>query len=227
MVLDKRKNYYVVLDTETANGLDDPLMYDCGWAVIDKKGNVYCSRSFVNRDIFCEERDLMKTAYYNEKIPKYVEDLRTGKRTLATTYEIKDTLYKDCKEYNVKAIIAHNARFDYMSTNKTQRWVTKSKYRYFFPYGIPIWDTMKMAKDVIATQPTYQRFCIQNGFVYGKKKLTPRVTAEVLYRYLINDPTFEESHTGLEDVMIEKEIFVKCLAQHKKMRKNLWEDKNS
>ena len=34
---------------------------------------------------------------------------------------------------------------------------------------------------------------------------------------------FVESHTGLEDVLIEKEIFAKCMAQHKKMRKNVWE----
>lgn len=226
MVLDKRKNYYVVLDTETANGLDDPLMYDCGWAVIDKKGHVYASKSFVNRDIFCNERDLMRSSYYANKIPRYVEDLRKGTRTLATTYEIKNALYLDCKEYNVKAIIAHNARFDYMSTNKTQRWVTKSKYRYFFPYGIPIWDTMKMAQDVIATQPSYQRYCIERGYVYGTTTLKPRVTAEILHRYLSGDSEFVESHTGLEDVMIEKDIFVHCLRQHKKMRKNLWE-KNS
>ena len=35
-----RKNR-VILDTETANGLEDPIMYDLGFAVIDKKGNVY------------------------------------------------------------------------------------------------------------------------------------------------------------------------------------------
>ena len=34
------KNYYIVLDTETANGLDDPLTYDIGFAVIDMKSIV-------------------------------------------------------------------------------------------------------------------------------------------------------------------------------------------
>ena len=36
-------------------------------------------------------------------------------------------------------------------------------------------------------------------------------TAENIYRYLINDASFEESHTGLEDVLIEKEIFAECV----------------
>lgn len=67
----------MVLDTETANTIQDGdsldmsnvLVYDCGWAVVDTKGNIYETASYVNRDIFCEERDLMRTAYYNWKSP--------------------------------------------------------------------------------------------------------------------------------------------------------------
>ena len=40
MTIDKRKNYYLTIDTETANGLDDPLMYDLGGAIHDKRGRV-------------------------------------------------------------------------------------------------------------------------------------------------------------------------------------------
>ena len=47
----------------------------------------------------------------------------------------------------------------------------------------------------------------------------PQATAEILYRYISGDDDFIESHTGLEDVMIEKEIFVHCMRQHKPMRK--------
>jgi hypothetical protein len=52
----------------------------------------------------------------------------------------------------------------------------------------------------------------------------PRATAEILYRYISGEDNFIESHTGLEDVMIEKEIFAKCMAQHKPMRKKLFEN---
>ena len=39
----------------------------------------------------------------------------------------------------------------------------------------------------------------------------PRFTAEVLWRYISKNNDFVESHTGLKDVEIEKEIFTKCL----------------
>ena len=81
--IDHRRNYILVIDTETANGLEDPLVYDCGFAVVDKWGTVYEAHSFVNRDVFVYEHELMKTAYYAKKIPQYVEDLRNGKRTMA------------------------------------------------------------------------------------------------------------------------------------------------
>ena len=49
-----------------------------------------------------------------------------------------------------------------------------------------------------------------------------RLTAEILYRF-IERQSFIESHTGLEDVLIEKEILAYCKRQHKKMRKKLYE----
>ena len=111
-------------------------------------------------------------------------------------------------------------RFDYRSTNTTQRYLTYSRYRYFFPKDIPLWDTLSMARDTIVKQKTYIRFCENNG--YCTKNGKPRATAEILYRYITNDVDFTESHTGLEDVLIEKEIFVKCIRQHKKMKRSPW-----
>ena len=57
-----KKKFYMVLDTETANGLDDPLVYDIGFAIIDKKGQVYLEKSFVIYDTFVLMKDLMQTA---------------------------------------------------------------------------------------------------------------------------------------------------------------------
>ena len=48
--IDYRRHYVLVLDTETANtivqedgkmDMSNVLMYDCGWSVVDTKGNVY------------------------------------------------------------------------------------------------------------------------------------------------------------------------------------------
>lgn len=218
--MDKRKAYYLTIDTETANGLDDPMMYDIGGAIHDRKGNVEETFSFVIYDVFCADRELFNTAYYAEKRPMYERQIVAGSRKIVSIYTAKRHIAELCKKYNVKAIIAHNARFDYKSTNGTMRYVSKSKVRYFLPYGIPMWDTLKMAQDTICKQKTYQRWCAANGYLQKNGKV--RATAEILYRYITGNNDFIEDHTGLEDVLIEKEIFAKCMAQHKTMRKALW-----
>ena len=220
--MDKRKNYYLTIDTETANSLEDPMMYDLGGAIHDKQGNVYETFSLVIYDVFCADRALFDTAYYAEKRPQYEADLAAGRRKIVSIFTARKIVRDLCKKYNIKAIIAHNARFDYRSTNYTLRYVTKSASRYFLPYGIPIWDTLKMAQDTICKQPTYIKWCKENDFCMKNGK--PRATAEILYKYITMNTEFIEDHTGLEDVLIEKEIFAKCMRQHKKMRKNLWED---
>lgn len=219
-MIDKRKSYYLTIDTETANSLEDPMMYDIGGAIHDKRGNVEETFSFIIYDVFCADRELFDTAYYAEKRPMYEQQIAEGSRKIVSIYTARRHIHELCKKYDVKAIIAHNARFDYKSTNGTLRYVTKSKMRYFLPYGIPLWDTLKMAQDTICNQKTYIRWCAENGYLQKNGKV--RATAEILYRYITCDNDFIEDHTGLEDVLIEKEIFAKCMAQHKSMRKALW-----
>ena len=220
--MDKRKKYYLTIDTETANSLDDPMMYDLGGAVHDRQGNVYETFSFVIYDVFCADRALFNTAYYAEKRPMYEAQIAAGLRKIVNIYTARKYVHDLCEKYNIKAIIAHNARFDYRSTNYTIRYITKSKTRYFLPYGIPLWDTLKMAQDTICKQKSYIAFCNENDYVQKNGKV--RATAEILYRYITDNTDFIEDHTGLEDVLIEKEIFVRCMKQHKKMRKSCWGD---
>ena len=219
-MIDKRKSYYLTIDTETANSLEDPMMYDIGGAIHDKCGNVEETFSFIIYDVFCADRKLFDTAYYAEKRPMYEAQIAAGTRKIVSIYTARKHVAELCKKYNVKAIIAHNARFDYKSTNGTLRYVTKSKMRFFLPYGIPVWDTLKMAQDTICKQKTYIRWCAEHGYLQKNGKV--RATAEILYRYITQDNDFIEEHTGLEDVLIEKEIFAKCMAQHKPMRKSVW-----
>ena len=79
-----------------------------------------------------------------------------------------------------------------------------------------------MARDVILKMPTYKKFCEENGLLTKNGRLS--ASAENLYKFITKDTTFVESHTGLEDVLIEKEILAYCFKQHKKMRRKLWED---
>ena len=232
MIKDKRKNYYLMLDTETCNGqlidnklnLNDSLVYDIGVAVVDKKGNVYDKDSLVVSDIFFGYNDLMQTCYYADKLPDYFKKIKSRERKIVNVWEARDRIINLLENWECKAIVAHNAGFDYRALNTTLRYLTKSKYRYFIPKKWEWYDTLKMANDVILTMPTYRQFCQQNNFMTNHKKPRPRATAEILYRFLSSDLYFEEEHQGLDDVMIEKEIFSYCLRKHKKMRKKLFEN---
>lgn len=201
---------YIMLDTETANSIDDPLCYDIGFAVIDEDGVVYEEHSYVVAEIFMD-KELMSSAYFANKIPQYMEQLENGTRRMARLNTIRKVLADTMRKYNTNIVVAHNARFDYKSTAKTQRYLTGSKYRYFLPYGTEVWDTLKMAREVLKADKDYENFCYENNYL--TKRGCRRYTAEILYRFFTNDIDFVESHTGLEDVMIEKVIFTECLAR--------------
>ena len=201
---------YIMLDTETTNSLDDPICYDVGFAVVDKEGSIYETHSFVVAEVFLNE-ELMESAYFIEKVPQYWKDIKKGTRKLAKFNTIRKVLAETMKKYNTNIVIAHNARFDYRSTAKTQRYLTKSKYRYFLPYGTEVWDTLKMAREVLKNDVAYDNFCYDNNYV--TKRGCKRFTAEILYRFFTGDNDFVESHTGLEDVTIEKVIFAECMAR--------------
>lgn len=228
--MDKRINYIIGLDTETANGimvdekldLSQSLVYDLGWAITDRKGRIYETKSFVVREIFIGMKDVMQSAYYAEKIPAYWEDIKSGRRKLANFLTIRREFLKDAEKYGVTQFFAHNARFDLNALNNTIRYITKSKLRYFFPYGSEIWDTLKMARQTIGQQKSYKSYCVNNSYLTKHKVPQVRLTAEILYRYITGNEEFSESHTGLEDVLIETAIMVHCFRQHKKMDKCLF-----
>lgn len=198
----------IVLDTETTNTIEDPICYDIGWAICDADtGEVEKTESYAVAEIFLW-KELMKEAYFAEKIPSYWDEIFNGNRKLARLNTIRKALANDCKTYGIKEIYAHNARFDYRSCSLTQRFITSSRYRWFFPYGVKICDTLKMAKEAFKNDEKYELFCTENN--YKTSNGANRYTAEILYRFFTNNNEFEEEHKGLEDVLIEKEILVKC-----------------
>ena len=226
--IDRRRTYLIMGDTETCNtrmengklDMRDVLVYDFGFAVCDKQGRVYEKHSFIIKEIFFGMKDLMKTSYYADKLPQYYEEIRNGKRKVVSLYEARQILANVMKKYETNIFVAHNARFDDNALKVTERYTTKSKYRYFLPFGTEVWDTMKMASDTICKQKTYKKFCEENGYLTKNGQV--RKTAEILYRYITKNNNFTESHTGLEDVMIEKEILAHCFRQHKAKRKKLY-----
>lgn len=211
---------YLMIDTETTNDIECPICYDVGFAVIDKDGNIYESGSYVVADVFLDPQ-LMESAYFKDKMPQYQKEINEGKRILRRWKTIRHIIYDTMAQWNTFNVVAHNCRFDYLSTHTTQRYLTSSKYRYFFPYGSRFFDTLKMAKEIFGKDPNYIEFCKVNNYLTPKYS-KPQLTAEILYRYLTNNKEFTESHTALDDVLIEKEIFVECFKRNPNVNGELW-----
>ena len=191
------------------------MPYDIGYAITDRYGNIVLERSFLVAEIFIDMADVMKSAYYAEKIPMYWEDVKNGTRKIAPFWTIRKTMLEDMKLWGVKKVGAYNMGFDRRALNNLIRYVSKSFKRYFFPFGTEYFCIWNMACDVLLNRNSYVNFAMENGFVSDANNIL--TSAECAYRYIKNKCDFIESHTGLEDVKIEVEIFAKCISLHKKM----------
>ena len=209
----------MMLDVETTNDIDCPFVYDVGYQIFTLNEGVLCERSFVNADIFLD-KELMESAYFVEKIPAYWNEIKNKQRVLKKWFNIKRQIASDCELFGVKYVCAHNAMFDSRALNNTQRYQTTSKYRYFLPYGLEWLDTLKMSRQILKNNEEYGEFCYDNDYLTSRG--CRRYTAEIIYRFLTGSNDFEESHTGLEDVKIEREIFEYCLEQMPEIDGRLW-----
>ena len=215
----EKTDVIMMIDTETTNDLDCPIVYDVGYQLFTLEEGVLLERSFVNADVFLD-KDLMSTAFFAEKIPNYWEEIKAGKRILKKWYNIKRQIAEDCTLFNVKYVCAHNALFDNRALNTTQRYQTTSKSRYFLPYGLEWLDTLKMARQILKKDENYGEFCYNNDYI--SKNGQRRYTAEIIYRWLSGLHDFEESHTGLEDVEIERQIFEYFVNENPEIDGLLW-----
>ena len=214
-----KKKFYIVLDTETANSVEEPLPYDIGWAVCDRDGNIYEERSFVVAEIFCDMKDVMQSAYYAEKIPTYWEDIKAGARSIKPMWAIRKLLLEDMKIYNTNRVGAYNMSFDKRALNNLIRYTSKSWLRWFFPYNTEFFCIWNFACSVLLNTRGYINFALENGLVSDKDNI--QTSAECAYKFITKNTEFSEEHKGLEDVRIEVAIMARCYKTHKKIENNV------
>ena len=217
--MSRKKDMFLVIDTETCNTIEQPLPYDIGYAICDRKGEIVVEKSFIVAETFLNMKDTMKSAYFAEKIPQYWEDIKNGTRIIKSIVNIRKEIHADMKEYSVKKVGAYNMGFDKKALNNVLRYTTKSFYRWFFPFGTEYFCIWNMACQTLLNTTSYIKFALANGLESDKGNIL--TSAESCYQFITNSVDFTESHTGLEDVKIEVEILAKCFATHKKMNKNI------
>lgn len=224
-----------------AFALKKPLVYDIGWTIIDRQGNIAKKVNYLVQEIYFND-DIFASAYYADKKPLYQKALLNGSIQAKKWDDIIAELQTDLEM--VHSVCAYNASFDFKRAipyteryikawygEKFKTWektqfenhVNKVKYsgdnsEFKMPIfrlrdnTYPIIDIWAVACEKLLNNKRYKKFCIENGFIGSRYFKT---SAEIAYRYLNQDLNFIEAHTALNDAIIESEILVKALKKGK------------
>jgi len=201
----------LIIDTETAQGLESPIVYDIGLIIANKQGDIYHTQSFIIDEVFYNN-ELMDTAYYRDKVPLYNEMVDNGEIWALPFRDIREYILESMVSYQIQHCMAFNAIFDRRALNNTMSWINYDLKKFYFPYGIKWYCIMKLAKQTIGKTENYKKWCelFPEERKYGKYLQFCRGTAEMFYQYITDNPNYEENHTGLSDAFIELEIYKYC-----------------
>lgn len=216
--------YYAIIDTETAPiapgaGISPAKsrVYDFGMAVMDgttgritETFNMVVEESWLNAG-------LMRSAYYKAKLPAYAERIRSGELEVAPMHEVFDRARGAMVKYGIKQIWAYNARFDYTALNATVEAFSGGFVKSFAPAGVQWLDIMSAAAMTICDTRKYREWCFANKELTASGRPTTR--AEGVYRYITGDLKFVESHTALDDALIEASILAACFKRKRGAKK--------
>lgn len=197
---------FAVIDTETVGEMDEDYLgaFDVGATVINRKGELLDSINI----LILTNLDIENAFYGKRKIEIYRKLIRNENIVIAyNETEALEILDEFFEINNVTTICAYNSSFDFTRTFL--------KYRVDEFEFIDIW---KAFLETVATKKKYEKFCIENDYLTKNGK--PRATAEIAYRFLTNDNDFIESHTALDDAIIETEILKAVWNTHKGFTRN-------
>lgn len=207
-----KKKYYIVMDTETTGNVNHPIAYNWGWIVTDKKGKIYEKRSFLIKELWIDNFDMVKECFYKNKLPMYFMEVANGETEIKPLRKILEIFTKDYKKYNKPMIGAYNMAFDDRAIENTFNFCDIS---FKGMKKDKIFCIMNLAEQTLMSRPTYFLFGKKHNLFTDKGNL--KTSAEACYRYLANDNDFIEVHMALQDCEIEAVILTACLKQKKKM----------
>lgn len=257
-----KKKYYLTLDTETATlpfanqicttaaqkqkvAIAKPLVYDIGWVITDRQGNVVKAVNYLVQETFFVP-NVFNTAYYKDKRPIYMELLNQGKIMTANWNDIIEVLLADLRTVDI--VTAYNAQFDFKKAIPfTERYI-----RHLYSSDYTEWEQKqyKACKRIMEgakapENPDYMEpfFELRNeqfpiadlwaiacnrlinidkyrNYCLQKSLLTAsaqffKSSAETTFQYLMRQHDFIEDHTALSDALIEAQVLTKALKKGK------------
>ena len=256
------KKIYMVLDTETATlpfvdglglsaeqkkrvAIAKPLIYDIGWVLCDRNGNISAKKQFLVAETFSVP-SVFNTAYYREKRPIYLEMIKNREITVLPWAAILEELLSDLDM--IEAVAAYNAMFDFKKAIPfTDLYISQLYSPNYYQ-----WEKMQMvsaAQIAKGVKPsTHGKFDSENFLFHGlsipiidiwgvacsslintqkykimcieNEMLTEsgeffKTSAEATFRYITQNMNFDEAHTALNDAEIETEILRRAFKRGK------------
>ena len=225
-----------------------PLIYDLGWQVVDRQGRVYSKKSFLITEIFSVPSVFNTAYYaekrplYIEKLNRGEITLTDWKT--ATAELEKDMAY--CSSVGAfnsmfdykKAIPFTELYIEKLYSDDFYRWereqnsycdqllktyIGSGKKEFdennfvFRGRTYPLFDIWGLACKHILDCDEYRQMCIDHEWETASGKFF-KSSAETTYRFLLGNQEFVESHTAIEDAIIETEILARIM---KKKASNL------
>jgi len=193
------QKHYLLFDTETVD-VSDLSIFDIGFIVFNESYEIVHKQRLVFKEIVDNEERFKKCYYYSNK--DFYKDLEKHEYP-----DLKITLNKLIKEYNIKGLFAFNIDFDIRSLHYTfKRYelskdgIDKTKLK---KHGIELYDIIDIFLMNVDIKK-YTKYCLEKNFITEKGNI--KYTAEVINRYILNRDDVVETHTALEDCEIEFNI---------------------
>lgn len=206
----KGHTYYKYLTTKKQR----QLIFDIGWTVADKRGNIFIKRNYLVREVFINT-DMMKHAHYFNKYPQYLDMLQDGKIKMRAWSYIIAKFEQDILDYGVHECFAFNISFDKRAMEETHRVLTGRKFLFWKAQELRANCLWGMSAETIMSKRGYIETAIEQGWLSSSGNIT--TNAECAYRYITGIYEFQESHTALDDAVIETEIMSRCFKTRIKM----------
>lgn len=193
----------MVFDTETTS-LEKPFCYNVGYRVMNDSGKIIIEREYVIEQIW-QNLPLFSTAYYAEKRPIYVGQMRSRKVKMEKWGYVCQQMIRDIKNLEIEYAYAYNSPFDEKVFNWNCDWFKTQN-----PFDtIPILDIKGLANNFITNTDEYKDYCETHELFTDSGNYS--ATAESVYKFIANNNDFIEAHTALNDSQIESEILFVCL----------------
>lgn len=229
--------------------LGHPIVYDIGWLLMERNGNIVKQKSYLVSETFGNV-ELFKTAYYKEKRNQYLIDLKQGLIVLSTWDNIMKELQADMEvseyfcAYNASfdmRAIRYTEKYIEMvygdmdaydrwvewqllteEEKKARGWVKKENLNestFSIRSGKPLVliDIWTVACEFLKNNEKYKAQC----YDCGAYNFYFKTSAEVVYRFFMQNDQFEEAHTALEDAKIESWLLTHFIERKKAITKGV------